>query len=65
LLFDDATSILHTVVITFEVNITSSIGIEIWQMAVDIIWEIALIRPVVHRSLPVDDDWGVSFVPSS
>jgi len=35
-----------------ETNITSSIVVGIWQTAVDIIREIALVRPVVPQSLP-------------
>ena len=49
LLFDDAYTIVRTDVIVLEANITTSNPIGIWQAAIDILREIALLRAVVHR----------------
>lgn len=45
MLVDDATSILHKVVVIPGADISPSIVVGIWQTAVDIIREIALVRP--------------------
>jgi hypothetical protein len=58
LLFDDANLIVYTEVITSEANMTliSSFGSGKWP--VGIVRKKALVRLVLHRSLPRDGDWA-------
>jgi hypothetical protein len=66
MLFDDATSILHTVVVIPGADISPSIVVGIWQTAVDIIRGDSLSQAKSSTGLNlVDEDRCVPYVSTS